>query len=246
MKVAEAIAWFDQIAQQQPALEDQPPPVQRQAGGWIANPNRPARDPGRQIEYYVQEEATRWITDADSALKSVFPPGHTLVKRWDSLLDKSGGNPGAWRIGSTFNSIRAVFESAHAQLKDGRVAGLVDSIRAESVSELLDQAEALWTSKYLAAATVIAGGALESFLRHLCDRNALTWNGAGSITKYEMALTQARHAGKEIISATDNKLVTGWGGMRNDAAHSPAQFKLSGDQVRLMIDGIRDFVARRT
>lgn len=244
MKVAEAIAWFDQIAQQHPAKLELPQhDDQEQGKPYIDRPNRPVRRKREETLWYVQDEATRWITDADSALKSVFPPTHAVVKQWDAILAKSD-SPGARRVITTFDTIRAVFESARAQLKEGRVARLIDTIRAESVEELLEQADTLLTGGYLAAATVIAGGALESFLRHLCERNTLALPSGATIAVYDGVLARARNAGNEIISATESKMVTSWGAMRNDAAHRPGQANLARDDVRRMIEGIREFAAR--
>ena len=60
------------------------------------------------------------------------------------------------------------------------------------------------------------------------------------------AIARVRNAGNEIYSATEGKNVTAWGGRRNDAAHKPTEFKASAEEVRLMIEGIRQFVARTT
>jgi hypothetical protein len=120
----------------------------------------------------------------------------------------------------------------------------VDGVRAETVAELLQQAEGLLKSGHLVAAAVLAGGALESHLRHLCTTHSLTWAGAGSIATYDAAVAQARNLGNTIYSATDTKCVIAWGGLRNDAAHSPTTFSASESQVQLAIDGILQFIAR--
>ena len=84
----------------------------------------------------------------------------------------------------TIRTARGVFNAAHAILKEGRLVTLLDSVRAESVVELLEQAESLLAAKYVAAATVTAGGALKTHLRHLCARAGCSPAGAGSITIY--------------------------------------------------------------
>lgn len=53
-----------------------------------------------------------------------------------------------------------------------------------------------------------------------------------------------RNQGVPVYSANDGKLVEGWGGIRNEAAHTPASFTRGKNQVELMLDGIRDFIAR--
>ena len=39
-------------------------------------------------------------------------------------------------------------------------------------------------------------------------------------------------------------MVTGWGQIRNEAAHALNQFNRTPEQVKLMISAVRDFIAR--
>ena len=108
-----------------------------------------------------------------------------------------------------------VFQAATKQLREGRLSSLIDGIRAETEDELLDQALVLINANHLAAATVIAGGALETHLRHLVSKNSLTITGDGAISKYDGAIAQVRNNGPvEVYSATDSKQVGAWAGMR--------------------------------
>jgi len=126
------------------------------------------------------------------------------------------------------SALEAVLPPAHPVLQQW------DSLVTAPVSENYLQ---------IVAATVIAGGALESHLRHLCTRASVTPK-AHSISGYEQALATERKAGREIISANDGKNVTSWGGWRNDAAHTPATFTRSKAEVRVLVEGIRQFVSR--
>jgi len=122
---------------------------------------------------------------------------------------------------------------------------LIDGVRAETVSEVLDLADGLLSANHALAAAVLAGGALETHLLHLCVRNNLTWTGEPSIGKYDGAVAQARNEGTvTVYSATDSKVIGSWGGIRNDAAHHPTKFARGVDDVRRMVDGIREFMAR--
>ncbi len=75
--------------------------------------------------------------------------------------------------------------------------------------------------RYLAAATVIAGGALEAHLRHYVAKHGVQVVGDGSISKYNGAVGQCRNAGKSLYDVNEGKLVEAWGGYRNEAAHEP-------------------------
>ena len=234
MSPADLIAWFEEIAQRKITFHDKHTVKGKRGMGFT----QPAR--------FELAEASTWFTDAQSALESAFPPGHAVMKRWNAALkqvDESG--PSAMDSPSLVRAAQAIFQSALAQLKAGRLKTLTQSVQAETVTELLDQANALLGGGYAVAATVITGGALETHLGHLCQQHGLSWTGSGSISKYDQAIAQHRsQTGQEVYSGADSKQVIAWGGKRNDAAHDPANFAHSDAEVRLMIDGIRQFVAR--
>jgi len=48
----------------------------------------------------------------------------------------------------------------------------------------------------------------------------------------------------EVYELSEQKQITAWFGVRNDAAHGEYE-KVIGGSVQLMIDGIRDFIAMR-
>jgi hypothetical protein len=194
---------------------------------------------------YVTVEASAWLAEAESAITSAFPLGHparvpfiALKARGDSLKLIDVG------LLEYFDAAAGAFVAAHAMIKANRMYGLVEGIQAETVAQLLDQADALVTQGYLVAGAVIAGGALETHLLHFCNRVGATWTGDGSISKYNNAVGQLRNQGGTGYSANDGKSVEAWGGLRNEAAHTPSVFKRSDQEVRLMIDGIRQFIAR--
>jgi hypothetical protein len=145
---------------------------------------------------------------------------------------------------SIFQEFEGIFTSACDQLKQGRIASLAEGVKAETVAECLEVAESLVASKHAVAAMVVAGGALEVHLRHLCVRFGLSLPTPGSIEKYNQLLAQARNNGIATISPTDAKEVTSYGGSRNDAAHDPTTFSRTPDEVRLIIQGIRQFIGR--
>jgi hypothetical protein len=100
---------------------------------------------------------------------------------------------------------------------------------------------------YHVAGTVLAGGALETHLHGLCVKHGLQWQGTGSIAAHDAAIAQDRNrSGSAPYQASDSKLVIAWGGQRNDAAHEPTTFSGGREDIRLMIAGIRQFIAKTT
>lgn len=189
--------------------------------------------------------ATAWLTNAQTALEATFPQNHAVLKKWAILASSIEKDPNLSLHTGTLESARAIVAAAHDQVQNGRLGSFVDSIRADTVSELLDQADYLASKNWLAAATVLGGAALETHLRYLCEKNAIIWNGSGSISSYDQAISTERKSGRiTIYDKNDSKQIVAWGGLRNDAAHDPTSYNRSKAEVELMLQGIRQFAAR--
>jgi hypothetical protein len=213
MKSPDAIAWFEELASWK-------------EGG------------GNEITEWVA-----WMTEASSAIDSVFPVTHPVQVQWSATK----GDGDIERLsGNGLRSLKGVLFAGLQLLKSGRLPSLLDGVRAETVVELIDQADDLLRAHALVPAVVLAGGALETHLRHLCDRHALlgALQGHGTIEKYRGVLDTARNAGTEIVSKGDAKQLSAWADDRNVAAHTPTEFTKNAAAVKLMIDGVRQFVER--
>lgn len=193
--------------------------------------------------WYEQEGAYVWLAEASTAIASVFPGGHQCRQAWERLLPKVHAGSAN---GGTLDGLVGVFKGATNLIRAGRLGTLIDSIRVETESDLLEQAEILVNANHLAAAAVIAGGSLETHLRHLVAKHGLTITGHGSISTYNQAIAQARKAGTEVYSKADHDQVESCCKTRNDAAHNPGNFKATNDQLMLMIEGVRQFITRTT
>lgn len=213
----------------------------RLAKGW--NP-----DNDDAIRNSPHDTLSVWVPEAESAIASVFAAAHPIRSSWERSRKRAQGNP--HYIGRPLPELAIVSEllgivvSAERILREGRLRAFADEVRVETVGECLDVAAALLDKGEVIAATVLAGGALEVHLLHLCKRFGVTWNGNDSISAYNDALSRARNVGTLTISASDSKSVTAWGARRNDAAHSPTTFNGTVEEVRLIVEGIRQFIAR--
>ncbi len=206
-----------------------------------------AHDPGPTTEEqghrgYHGPVVDAWHMDATSAIHHAFPQGHPVRLHWERDVVKSMYP----RHESLVKSARELLKAALAQLKEGRVSTIADGVTADNVGDLLAQAESLMPAHYLAA-TVITGGALETFLRHLLTKNGLTWNGHGQISKYHAALAQHRNAtGSSVVTRAEEAQILAWGTLRNSAAHNPIDFTANhlAPEVALMIAGVRNLVVK--
>lgn len=218
MNTKDALAWFEKLAKM--------------------------KVPPGNMGHYELRGSAAWTAEAQAALEAVFPPGHAVRRRWDALMTGPASSSDTFVcLNYVMDQLRSIFETALGMLRDGRINGLIAGIQAETVGELIEQADDL-VANFRVAAAVIAGGALETHLRHLCERHTLTIEGSGSLENYNTALARARKAGAEILGTADNKLIVGWSDMRNKAAHDPSNFPHDAAAVRLMIEGIRQLVAR--
>lgn len=184
------------------------------------------------------------LTQAEALMSAVLPVGHPTLTSFQRLKQSSDSALGTATRVDLARAARSTFYSFVEMLRKGRLASLREAARAEAISEVLDQASALIRLGYLAAATVLIGGALESYLRHACERAGLSVSGGGSIEKYNNAVGSARRAGAQVYDVNDGKLVTAWGGIRNEAAHDPAGFKRSSAEIDQMLTGVLGFLAR--
>jgi hypothetical protein len=120
------------------------------------------------------------------------------------------------------------------------------SLRREVFSDFLDMAAHL-LEKYhhpsaATSAGVLAGATLEEYLRKLADANGIaTANSGGEPVKAESLNTELRAEGAYDLS--EQMQVTAWLDLRNKAARGRRD-EFSADQVRLMIQGVRDFTVR--
>ena len=87
-------------------------------------------------------------------------------------------------------------------------------VRANIHDDFLQQAKELLDQNYHVAAMVLIGGVLEDHLNKLCVKNGLTWNGNGSISKYNDACRQGNIYNQPIW-----RRIQSIGDSRNDAAH---------------------------
>jgi hypothetical protein len=117
-----------------------------------------------------------------------------------------------------------------------------EMIDADIFTDILEQAEYLLSQSYFRASAVVAGVALESHLRKLAEKNQIPITSDDG--KYVKADSLNGNLLKsQIIDKTMNKSITGWLGLRNDAAHPDAK---QGDEgmIKLMIDGIKLFIEK--
>jgi len=120
-------------------------------------------------------------------------------------------------------------------------APLESRARIEAATDLMEQVQILLEDGKVhpAAPVMLAGAALEEFLRSMLAILPTQPRGKPGINTYAAVLRKA-----DLLSAQDLKDITAWAGMRNDAAHGHFD-SISIDRARIMVDGINLFMRQK-
>ena len=148
--------------------------------------------------------------------------------------------------GKKHSSSRAVELLGVAQaLRDDYAAGQMRSVEelvhADVFSDFLDMAKELLDKGFKDPAAVVAGSVLEEQLRQLAGKAGIAVEGADG--KSKKAETLNVELGKQVYASAQQKAVTAWLGLRNDAAH-PGDKQHAASEVALLIESVRDFTLR--
>jgi len=141
--------------------------------------------------------------------------------------------------------VGGVTEALRGDLQAGFLRTLEELIRGDLFGDFLEMSEHLLDSGYKDAAAVIAGSALESHLRQLCKKHAISVEVPTSSGPRPKKADQMNGelANASAHSKLDQKSVTSWLDLRNKAAHGKyAEF--TKEQVGLLIAGVRDYISR--
>ena len=128
-----------------------------------------------------------------------------------------------------------------SDIQNGYLRALEEIIHGDLFSDFLEMAGHLVEKGYKDAAAVLAGSTLEVHVRNLCDKHGVATTSAGKPKNAETLNMDLVKAGTH--TKLDQKNLTAWFGLRNNAAHGKYN-EYTQDQVRLLIDSIRDFISR--
>jgi hypothetical protein len=157
---------------------------------------------------------------------------------YDASLRILNENNHAW---GHLAGIVGVVESLLSDLSNGYLRSLEELIHSDVFSDFLEMADYLTDSGYKDAGAVIAGSTLEAHLRKLADKLGVSILAEDKPKKADTINAEIVKAGG--YSKLDQKNVTAWLGIRNDAAHGVYD-AYDKNQVKLLISGIRDFITR--
>lgn len=207
----------------------------------------------------IKELVQKLIAEGETVISSKwqdspFPRffvGLEQFERWKSrcrlLLTLLGPVSGPWEqiLGpKTSNryehavSMQGALKGLQQSIEEGLLVRFEDLVLAEAFSDLSEQAEYLFSQGYFLAAGVIARAVLEERLRRLATIHAsLPACDRPTISHFNNELYK-----KTIYDKITMKHVESLAAVGNAAAHADPTLK--ADDVRRLLDGLKDFLAR--
>jgi hypothetical protein len=143
------------------------------------------------------------------------------------------------------NVAEAIIREAREEIAGGWTITLRALVAAEMFTDFSEMAEHLLTEGYKDPAAVIVGSMLEEHLRQVAVRanvEVATLAGDDLVPKKADRLN-ADLARVAAYSKLDQKNVTAWLDLRNNAAHGKYG-AYSAEQVGVMLRGVTEFIAR--
>ena len=183
--------------------------------------------------------ASRIVTTLDAAIKRLSPPHSTYIGQADSVLLHQGLSVDA---SNTIRDLAGILQAIRLDYAGERTKRFEELVHCDMFADLLEAAEYLMEKFSKDPAAVMVGGVLEQHLRELCRKHGIDTTSANRKAKMIDAMNTDL-AKQAVYNTIEQKLVTGWAGLRNAAAHGNFG-EYDTQQVKQMIAGIREFIIR--
>lgn len=166
------------------------------------------------------------------------PPGSTFRKASDAVFSQHQMDSPHFTQ-KHYAGILSSIRTAYAE--QDYLASVQELIHADLFGDLLEMADHLLAEGYKDAAAVTGGGVLEEAIRKLADKNGVPIVDGTKPRKADTINADLVKAG--VYNKLEQKNVTAWLGLRNDAAHANYS-NYDKTQVQQFIEGIRQFLIR--
>jgi len=185
----------------------------------------------------------RWnelVTRLCAVIKDLSPPGSQYIVQMNRAFDYKP--PREIDVFHKDHHIMmdlvGVLRALRTDYDAGHMQSFQEMIHSDLFSDFLEMAQYFLDETYKDPAAFMAGSVLEEHLRKLCGKHGVPLPARPKLDTMNTDLAKANAYGKN-----EQKQVTAWAGIRNDAAHGNYT-KYAEAEVKLMISGIRDFIAR--
>ena len=196
-----------------------------------------SRSQSDYLEDIPGADLIRFVTRARAAIHRVAGKTSIYVDQCEEIMK---GYQNLWAL-----NLSGVLESLRTDVSHGYLTSQTELIHGELFADFLDMAQHLMDEGYKDAAAVVAGSSLEAHMRQLCQKSSIPIEApsGADVRPLKADRLNADLAKATIYGKLDQKNVTAWLDLRNEAAHGNYG-KYEAGQVRLLISGIRDFLTR--
>lgn len=182
----------------------------------------------RTVDYVPRPETVAWGTSVLSLFRQAFGEDSIHTQHFSKAFENTTNYLSAFKV------CYAVFKSAKEDYEGGYMFSLRGLVKAEVLSDALDQAAELLKAGYKDPACVLIGVSLEVAIKHLASKYSVP---LGKLDKMNADLSKAM-----VYNIAKQKQVTAWADLRNKAAHGdwPAYTK---EDILDMHSGVQRFIA---
>ena len=140
-----------------------------------------------------------------------------------------------------------MLQAVRGEIEQGWLSTTKGLISANIFGSFLEMAEHLLEEEYKDPAAVLIGSALEQHLKSLCEANdiEITVIRNERLVQKKADVINADLVKGGLYTKLDQKSVTYWLGIRNNAAHGNFT-EYNKEQVSLMLSGVSEFIVRTT
>jgi hypothetical protein len=182
------------------------------------------------------------VTGVTTAMLAVIDRLTLPGSPYREIAAKEVANRGAF-AGQRLAALAGILNGLRADYEAGYLGTVAELIHADVFGDFLEMADELMAKGYKDAAAVLGGSVLEEHIRKLCDKAGIPVSDKNGKPK-KADLLNADLAKANVYNKLEQKSVTAWLGLRNDAAHGHYD-SYTAEQVALMVSSIRDFMIRR-
>jgi hypothetical protein len=189
---------------------------------------QPTRTGGRSPEYVPYSETAGWGTNVLSLFRQAFGESNVHTQHFQKAFDSFSGYV------SSFKTLHALFSAAREDFEGGYIFTLQGLVKAEVLTDALEQAQDLLKAGYKDPACVLIGVSLEVAIKHLAGKHSVP------LTKLDRMNSELGKIG--AYNMAKQKQVTAWADLRNKAAHGEWSAYTATDVVA-MHSWVQQFVA---
>ncbi|MCX7192241.1 MAG: hypothetical protein NTY60_01205 [Proteobacteria bacterium] len=172
-----------------------------------------------------------------SFIKKLYDLKHPYFGEFDNNTNSSLANAAEKGI--------AILKAIRSEISGGWMFTFKGLVAAELFADFLDMANHLLETGYKDSAAVMIGGVLEEHLRQLCLKHDLAVDDVKEdrVVAKKSDRLNADLAKAEVYSKLDQKQITAWLDLRNNAAHGKYG-EYTDQQVKQLLSGVIEFMTR--